>query len=546
MRLKLSFLAAFIVLVNAVTVSAQNARVNPVPANRLYPKIKIPATSLVVVDLGADKIDGQVAACGLQGIINRDSRKKVYVTNTFCKDNHGNWNNTTGNNPQAQMGDIWLHELFSKIPKEVLARDTTQQNPGFLALLARYPKAAKGIIIYDHSLEDATIEAATTIAGQTDGLILSPELAEQVKSYNFPVIADLRGKFTNDLDCLNWLIANYFAGANKQVAFTWSHMSTGLQSWGAANKDYVVANRLFTYYLNIENEGERNHYADIVKLYPAGTPIMGWTNELSADHLFATLGYFMVPCIAVENLSVMSSFPSVKGNQPPPKVYPIKANAVYVACLISDGDNLEHSLVYEPYTMINSKNYGAIPITWVINPGITDLAPKAFEWMLARTGNQEFAAMMSDGSPNTDRFTGFSFYCDFAKHYVTQAGIKTMKQMLDADPVSWRVQAYAINSGYAGTDARGVGPYEYHFNGQTFNIGTTNMKDEWLFKAIDNAPAGKPLFLSVFFAGANRDVPTEAKLLAEKLKTRGDGKKYYFVRTMDLAATYRAYSMLHK
>jgi GxGYxY sequence motif in domain of unknown function N-terminal len=540
---KIYVIAAFAAGIYKLNISAQN-RVNPVPADRLYPKTTAPATSLIVVDLGADKIDGQVAACGLQGIINRDSKQKIYVTNTWCYDNHGGWNEgKQGERVQAEMGSVWLTQLFSKLPHHELKRDISQHDPGFLALLAQYKSAIKGIIIYDPQLEDATIEAATTIAGQTDGLILSPELAEQVKAYDFPVIADLRGKFKNDLECLDWLKANYFAKANKQVAFTWSHMNSGPQSWGGANKDYVVANRLFTYYLNIEDANERSHYADVVKLYPPGTPIMGWTNELSADHLFATYGYFMVPCIAVENLSVMSSFPSVKGTQPAPKAYPVRNNAVYIACLVSDGDNLLHSMIYEPYTMLNSKNYGVIPTTWIINPGISDLAPKVYQWMLGRLGNQELGAMMGDGSPGTDRFAGYSFYCDLAKHYITQAGIKTMKQMLDADPVAWRVQPYAINSGYAGTDARGVGPYEFHLNGGTFNVGTTNMKPELLYDVIDSAKKG-PLFLSVFFGGAHRDVPTEIKELAEKLQARHDGKKYYFVRTMDLAATYRAWKGL--
>jgi hypothetical protein len=358
------------------------------------------------------------------------------------------------------------------------------------------------------------------------------------------VIADLRGKFKDDLQCLDWLKANYFAGANKQIAFTWSHINSGPQSWGGANKDYVVENKLFTFYLNIEDKTERQHYEDIVKLYPPGTPIMGWTNELSADHLFATYGYFMVPCISVENLSVMSSFPSTKGIQPAPRAYPVSKNAVYVACLVSDGDNLLHSLVYEPYTMLNSPDYGKIPATGIINPAISDLAPPVYEWMLLRIGNQELGAMMGDGSPNTDRFAGFSFYCDFAKHYIAQAGIKTMKQMLEADAVAWRVQPYAINSGYAGTDERGIGPYEYHLNGLTFNVGTTNMDTARICKAIDDAPAGKPLFLSVFFGGAHRDLLKEMSHLAEKLRTRHNGKTYYFVRTMDLAATYRAWKNL--
>lgn len=54
---------------------------------RLYPKVKIPTKSLVIVDLQNDDIEGQVAAIGLQGIVNRDSEQKIYVMNSRCKDN---------------------------------------------------------------------------------------------------------------------------------------------------------------------------------------------------------------------------------------------------------------------------------------------------------------------------------------------------------------------------------------------------------------------------------------------------------------------------
>ena len=517
-----------------------------VPQSRLYPTIKTPTNSLVVVDLRKDKIEGQVAACALQGIVNRSSEEKIYVKNTLCRDNHGGWyHNDAIRSPQAQMGDIWLKKVFTNIPQKNLPADSFVENPGFMALVKYARPYIKGMIIWDPALEEATIEAATTIAGQTDGIIVSPQMAKELEKYNFPVIEDLRGKFKTNIECLNWLVDHYFASANKQVAFTWSHMTTDPQnSWGGANKDYVVANKLFTYFLDIQVKEDRDYYENIVKKYPPGTPIMGWTDELKADKLFADYGYFMVPYISVENLTVMSSFPAVTGDKINPKSYPIENNAVYVSFFISDGDNLLHSLIYEPYTIIHTNDLNAVPTTWIINPAITDLAPPVFKWYEQKMKNNEIAGMMSDGSPITDRFEGFSFYCDFAKHYVEKSGIRTLKQMVDAEAVAWGVQPYCINGGYAGTDWRGIGPYEYHIDNQTFHIGTTNLNDSLLSSAIDNAPKGKPLFLSVFIGGAHHDAPKLIKELAEKLKVSDNSHKYYFVRSMDLAATYRKWKGL--
>lgn len=514
-------------------------------AGRLYPKVETPTEALTVVDLAYADVESQVAIIGLQGIVNRDDTRKLYVKNSRCKDNHGGWE--IHPDSMAQLGQFWLDNVLSDIPQEPLALDASRPNPAFAAVVDRYKDRIKGVVIYDPELVEATIEAATTIAGQTDALILSPRLYEQVKSYGFPVVEDLRGRFRSNIECLDWLIANYFEGANKQVAFTWSHMTTDYaESWGAANKDYVVANRLFTYFLDIRVQEECHYYETIVKRYPAGTQIMGWTDELRADKLFADYGYFMVPFISVENMTVMSSFPSVEGKPLRPEAHDAKPGDVYVAMLVADGDNLLHTMIYMPYTISRSAEYGSVPLTWIINPGIVDIAPRVFDWFCqtANASGQELGAMMGDGSPNTDRYSGFSFYCDLTKHYLEQSGIMTVKQMIDGEAVAWNVQPYCVEGGYAGTDWRGIGPREYHMDGECFHVGTTHSTPEYLDRVLDETPADEPLFLSVMIGTACYDAPTYAAEVKARLEARNDGRRYHFVRTADLAATYRAWKGL--
>ena len=512
---------------------------------RLYPTNPVPTEALVVADLTDDDIDGQIAIVGLQGIVNRTEKVKLYVKNTRCQDNRGGWKVRWGT--MAQMGQYWLDNIFNDLPQEFLALDPSKRNPAFEVVLERYKDFVKGVVIYDPELEQATIEAATTIAGQTDALIVSPAIYEEIKDYGFPVIEDLRGRFENNIDCVDWLVENWFEGANKDVAFTWSHMNLDFEkTWGAANKDYVVANRLFTFFLDITVPEECHHNETIVKRYPAGTPIVGWTDELWADKLFADYGYVMVPLISVENMTIQTSFPAVEGKPIEPKVYDVDDNTVMIAFFISDGDNLLHTMIYMPYTITESENFGAVPITWIINPAITDLAPRVLNWYedkFAATG-QELGAMMGDGSPNPERYEGFSFYCAWAKHYLQKAGMHTIKQMISGEDVAWNVQPYVVQSGYAGTDWRGIGPYEYHMDGNCFHVGTTNSEPKYLDPVLDNAPEGEPLFLSVMIGTASSDCLTYAAELKKKIEARNDGKKYVFVRTADLAASYRAYKGL--
>ena len=169
-----------------------------------YLKIAVPTKSLVVVDLQNDRIDGQIAACVLQGIINRDQENKIYVTNTYCYDNK------KGSATQVQIAERFLNTLFNDLPTERLTPVNDANWPGFMALLKRFAGNISGLVIWDPRLEQATIEAATTVAAQTDGLVVSPKLAQALSEYDFPIIIDFRElAFTNNINCLNWLIENW-------------------------------------------------------------------------------------------------------------------------------------------------------------------------------------------------------------------------------------------------------------------------------------------------------------------------------------------------
>lgn len=504
-----------------------------------YLKVTVPTKSIVAVDLGKDQMDGQIAGCVLQGIVNRDSKEKIYVMNTYCFDNK------RGGETQVQVAEQFLDILYHDVPVENLLPMNDREWPGFFALLDKFEKYIKGIIIWDPKLEQATIEAATTIAAQTDSLVVSPRLAEVLISKNIKLTLDLRKfEFKSNLECLSWLLENWFEEACKDIAFTWSHMTTDGQSWGAANKDYVVAMKLFTFYLDITNSEDRIHYFDVFKHYPQGTPILGWTDERWADALFAKLGYFLVPYISVENLTIHSSYPSTKGSQPDPKPVEVLPNGVYIAMFVADGDNLLHSMVYEPNAIINSTAYHKIPMTWILNPGMVDLAPRLFDWYYENMGNQEFAGMLSDGHPHSDRYLAFKRYCNFCDYYLKQAGMITLKQMEESEAVSWNIQPYVMNSGYAGTCPKGIREYEYHMDGETFHIGSVKLIDgaDTIRSLVKNSPKqDQPLFLNVFCGTAVVDLPQVVENIVEELKNHEneDGIRYFFLRSMDMAATYR-------
>ncbi len=509
-----------------------------------YPRCPSPPRALQVLDLATDRIDGQVAACCLQGLINRNDDEKIYVLNTWCYDNRG------GGDNQVHVSRALIDDLYPDLPSTNLPLNEDPDWPGFMALWRARGDVAAGLIVWDPALEQATIEAATTIAGQLDAVPVSPALARILTAQGARVLVDLRDHaFTDNVACLNWLLENWFDTANQAVAFTWSHMTTGPRSWGAANKDYVVALGLFTFHLDVFNEAEQRVYAHVINRYPPGTPVMGWADERVADDLFGNLGYFMVPCISVENLSVHSAVePSDPSPRPSPAIdFKSDPAGVYVACHIADGDNLLHSMVYQVDAIRNDPAFGAVPTTWILNPGMIDLAPRLSAWyhrVLGDAHGQEFAAMMGDGHPSSERARGFKAYCRMTHAYLQRNRIQALKVMAESEAVAWNVQPTIMLGGYNGLDWRGADPLGYHYDGATFHIDAIPAHDtlDTVKQIIEASPEAQPLFLNLFCGTAKRKaICTHVQQVRDDLTvfTQRLGRRAHFVTSSQLAAIHQ-------
>ncbi len=122
--------------------------------------------------------DQQVLLTTLQGIVNR-RQPRLY------------WFMSGDNTDQT-----WLNTL--RTPNTVTA------DP--LSLVGKYSSEINGAILYDPAIPD-TINVATSLAGIMCGVIATADLASQ---YGFPILEDLRGRFSNKIDAYNWLIDNYW------------------------------------------------------------------------------------------------------------------------------------------------------------------------------------------------------------------------------------------------------------------------------------------------------------------------------------------------
>ncbi|MBE6660311.1 MAG: hypothetical protein E7605_02795 [Ruminococcaceae bacterium] len=143
---------------------------------------------------GATKYDTALALACLQGIVNRESKSKVYV-------------NSGGGN------DKWLQTM--QADGRWLADVPFEKLKGFDALLDLFVSYVKTVVIWDTNVP-ATVNVATTVAGVEDGLVMSYDMYKKYETkLNNAEIIDLRDKFFGSdtvsakNEAYRWAIENY-------------------------------------------------------------------------------------------------------------------------------------------------------------------------------------------------------------------------------------------------------------------------------------------------------------------------------------------------
>src|SRR6266576_2109561 len=138
-------------------------------ASALWPTFQSP-NHLDVFDIRGTSQDTQLSITTMTGVINRQ-QAQVYLLS-------------------SADAAFWFQEVFAQIPHDV---SLATGNAALDTLLNSYGSSIQGMIIYDPNCIDS-INIATMLAGQRDGMVVSPAQAVVLQGppYQLPVIADLR------------------------------------------------------------------------------------------------------------------------------------------------------------------------------------------------------------------------------------------------------------------------------------------------------------------------------------------------------------------
>lgn len=243
------------------------------------------------------------------------------------------------------------------------------------SLITKYRSELSGLIVYDPS-QVHTVNLATIIAKDKKALIASPSLLQKLTSapYNLRVLTDLRGRFKSKLEVYQHIYSQYWRQLDKRVL-----IGLNPDAHKAALREYATAIGAAIIWLDPKVAGESELLNSFLSTMPAGANYMGWwPEEAPGVERASRYGIATIASDYATNLTVHSGMPrTVKLKPVPPK--PTLQNKLYVAFILSDGDNLQY-VEHLMRKLWGNPDRGSVPIGWTISPAMLDAMPGALNY----------------------------------------------------------------------------------------------------------------------------------------------------------------------
>lgn len=322
------------------------------PQGQLLPSFPAPAQTQDLIYLNNNTDAEMYLFSSLKGLVNRTQpRIFSYEGDAF-----------------AEGAFTWLNSLNIKY-------NNITTNSGTWDLLIKYRSEISGLIVYD-TAQIHTVNLATRLAKDYNALIASPELLSRLTSapYNFPILLDLRGQFTSKQQIYQYIFDNYWENTDKRILI-------GLDPilHKASLREYAVALGAVVVWLDPQNSEESALLNRFLASMPAGANILGWwPQEQPGVDRVSNYGFTTIASDYCTNLTFHSGMPRLIDPHPMPAKPELK-NKIYVAFILSDGDNLQY-VEHLFRKLWNNPDRGAVPIGWTVSPAMVDAMPGALNF----------------------------------------------------------------------------------------------------------------------------------------------------------------------
>jgi hypothetical protein len=519
-------LSALALCVFALIPGAARASAQPLadaqPSTALWPKFSTPKTLLVANTQGLSSVD-RLTVTTLQGIYNGSQQSSRLYLRSGTQD------------------DFWLTQLPAGV--QVQSIDPTPSQSLVQTLLARFRSVVHGAVVTNPSNPD-TVNLATTMAGIDHAVVIDPSQQAMADALGIKVIYSFD---TSDFDGVD-PVKTYEWGVSHLLAQTSTRMLdmvTGTIPGGS--RDYAVATRSFVFSLTSDKADQKALLTQILAHVSANTPILGYVPDENPDVAYlSSLGHFLNGSTNSNNLTVWAAMPSPNKLVQPSEAAPIavKANTVYVAFLVSDGDNLD----YMQGTMAQQwqgPDLGAVPEGWTDAPAAAQIAPTWLKYYYAHLPNNSELVAGPSGIGYATQMTG-SDLSEFARltgQMMRQQDLHSIDSFERQD----YLPQFAKDSGVANIASQN--PMAEQQMGATVAMGQASgyvPTAAGLFDSINQQSAtikpGKPLFLEPLVDAWTLNA-TDVLHIAQQLTLAGQrsGIHYVFTTPTELALTMKHY-----
>ncbi|HKW29551.1 MAG TPA: GxGYxYP domain-containing protein [Verrucomicrobiae bacterium] len=514
--------------------------VTPRPwGDSFLPKSKLHARHLLVVNVEQLSGEERIAITCLQGLTSRE-QPRIWIQ-------------------QDQEDRTWLDWH-----KEKGYIDSYEVVANWEDLFKEFSSAYKGAVIPDLKLYRGDL-LAVDVAECEDLIVATPELA---KKLGLPVKIDLRGRFKTYVEGMHWVWTNYQSQLSHHLcrftypptltdcSFAYDFQWHSVMLWVAGPVDEVKP--------GADSFAERRLIAQIFSEMDPNIAVLGFPyggtgvgmGEGDGVALASRYAKGLVCSDYLRNTCVMSGvrIDELAQRQQPPAP-PLNKNSIYIALVMSDGDNENAWLgVYRQCFL--DPSFGKFPLAYGMGPPIRELMPAVAQWFYEHaTPETEFIADVSGvaytqvrnyGLAYADRQRVLGGFLDRTSRSMQAMGMRTVRTSDSDDELNTRyAQALPFcHSIFAGmghewdrADRQGIEKLTYSlpdgmpifYNVSTWDHGA----DGFLPEVREQVGSNRPVFVNGFVGGFS-----SPSLILAKIYDKRD-PDMVFVTPAQLATLYR-------
>jgi autotransporter-associated beta strand protein len=323
---------------------------------------------------------------------------------------------------------------------------------GVRTLFNKYHPSIQKMFVYDPA-KDWTFYLAFMAGAQQNGIPVTETvraaLQAQVPAWAGTVV-DYRNMGADRIEGYDWALANLMPNCTKQSVYF-------ARAFDLECMDDVAASKSFVFNLSVRDEDDPLYDSAQVAMvnkifatpgYGVGTALGGYAGD-SVNRIANPYGIGYNVSDFYSNGSFWSSFPNKTYTQAAGEAVTPQNGKVYVAILLSDGDNLQFDQG-ALYSNWKDPNRGTVPVGTSLAPVLQEINTPLLDWYYAnKTANDELVA-----GPCGFQFIYLNDYdpallpqwCEINAKWIADAGFSTTSVWVGTFP-SANYDVYTATSG---------------------------------------------------------------------------------------------------